>query len=86
MTQVVRIPWVVLSTGVPDERFPELVAAACRGGASGFLAGRAIWSRAVAATDAASTRALLAGSVRDLDRLAAIVDAEARPWTEALVR
>jgi sulfofructosephosphate aldolase len=86
MTQVVRIPWVVLSTGVPDERFPELVAAACGGGASGFLAGRAIWSRAVAATDAASTRALLAGSVRDLDRLAAIVDAEARPWTEALVR
>ncbi len=86
MTQVVGIPWVVLSTGVPDARFPELVAASCRGGASGFLAGRAIWSRAVSGTDAASTRALLAGSVQDLDRLASIVDAEARPWTEAIGR
>jgi sulfofructosephosphate aldolase len=86
MTQVVGIPWVVLSTGVPDARFPELVAASCRGGASGFLAGRAIWSRAVSGTDAASTRALLAGSVQDLDRLASIVDAEARPWTEAVGR
>lgn len=86
MTQVVGIPWVVLSTGVPDERFPELVAASCRGGASGFLAGRAIWSRAVPAADEASTRALLEGSRADLGRLASIVDAEARPWTEAIGR
>jgi sulfofructosephosphate aldolase len=86
MTQVVGIPWVVLSTGVPDARFPELVAASCRGGASGFLAGRAIWSRAVAGADPVSTRALLAGSAQDLDRLASIVDAEARPWTEAAGR
>jgi sulfofructosephosphate aldolase len=86
LTQVVGIPWVVLSTGVPDERFPELVAASCRGGASGFLAGRAIWSRAVAGADDAATRTLLAGSTADLDRLAAIVDAEARPWTEAIGR
>jgi sulfofructosephosphate aldolase len=86
MTAVVGIPWVVLSTGVPDARFPELVAASCRGGAAGFLAGRAIWSRAVAGTDAAGTRALLAGSAADLDRLAAIVDTEARPWTEAIGR
>jgi sulfofructosephosphate aldolase len=86
MTQVVGIPWVVLSTGVPDARFPDLVAASCRGGASGFLAGRAIWSRAVAGTDEASTRSLLAGSTADLSRLASIVDAEARPWTEAIGR
>jgi sulfofructosephosphate aldolase len=86
MTQLVGIPWVVLSTGVPDDRFPELVAASCRGGASGFLAGRAIWSRAVPGADAAAARALLAGSTADLDRLASIVDAEARPWTEATGR
>jgi sulfofructosephosphate aldolase len=86
MTQVVGIPWVVLSTGVPEARFPELVAASCRGGASGFLAGRAVWSRAVPATDEATTRAFLAASSADLDRLAAIVDAEARPWTEATGR
>lgn len=86
MTAVVGIPWVVLSTGVPDARFPELVAASCRGGASGFLAGRAIWSRAVAGTDVAETRRLLEGSSEDLRLLASIVDAEARPWTEAIGR
>lgn len=86
MTQVVGIPWVVLSTGVPDDRFPELVAASCRGGASGFLAGRAIWSRAVPATTDTSRQALLAASAADLVRLVSIVDAEARPWTEATGR
>ncbi|MBX3030615.1 MAG: hypothetical protein KF809_10670 [Chloroflexi bacterium] len=86
MTAVVGIPWVVLSTGVPDARFPELVAASCRGGASGFLAGRAIWSRAVPGTDVEDTRRLLEGSSDDLRHLAAIVDAEARPWTEATGR
>jgi sulfofructosephosphate aldolase len=85
LSTTVGIPWVVLSTGVSDERFPELVAASCRGGASGFLAGRAIWSRAVPATDVTGTREVLRGSTNDLTRLAAIVDAEARPWTEAIV-
>jgi hypothetical protein len=40
----------------------------------------------VPATDEATTRAFLAASSADLDRLAAIVDAEARPWTEATGR
>ncbi len=82
MTATVGVPWVVLSTGVPDDRFPELVAASCRGGASGFLAGRAIWSRAVAGVDTADIVARLQPSVRDLDRLTAIVDREARPFME----
>ena len=64
--------------GVPEERFPGVVAAACRGGASGFLAGRAIWGAAVGAADPAT---VLAGrSLETLDRLTAIVAAEARPW------
>ena len=84
LSATVGIPWVVLSTGVSDERFPELVAASCRGGASGFLAGRAIWSRAVPPADVTATREMLRGSTNDLTRLAAIVDAEARAWTEAI--
>lgn len=82
MTATVEVPWVVLSTGVADARFPELVGASCRGGASGFLAGRAIWSRAVPATTTEQTRELLATSASDLSRLARIVDTEARPWME----
>ncbi len=84
MTATVQVPWVVLSTGVSDERFPELVGASCRGGASGFLAGRAIWSRAVPATTTEETIAILQSSATDLGRLSAIVDAEARPYTEVI--
>ncbi|MDF2896737.1 MAG: hypothetical protein K0Q46_3523 [Rhodococcus erythropolis] len=42
-------PWVVLSSGVSGENFPAAAAAAVTGGASGFLAGRAVWSEATSA-------------------------------------
>ncbi len=74
-------PWVVLSQGVPLERFPDAVEAACRAGASGFLAGRALWSDVVGAPDVAAT--LRERSRPRLERLGEIVDAHARPWTEA---
>lgn len=51
ITSVLECPWVVLSTGVAPEAFGDAVAAACRGGAGGFLAGRAIWSAATVAAD-----------------------------------
>lgn len=60
ITGVLDCPWVVLSSGVPPDEFPAAVAAACRGGASGFLAGRAIWTAALRAdrpTDALRTDA-----------------------------
>jgi sulfofructosephosphate aldolase len=44
-------PWVVLSNGTPADRFGTAMLAACRGGASGFLAGRAIWTASLAAAD-----------------------------------
>jgi sulfofructosephosphate aldolase len=65
---------------VPAERFPEFVAASCRGGASGFLAGRAIWGPSITASDQAAH--LLAHAAPRLRELAAIVDAEARPWRD----
>ncbi len=80
LTAAVTCPWVVLSAGVPAERFPEFVAASCRGGASGFLAGRAIWGGSLAAADPAAD--LRANAVPRLRELVAIVDMEARPWTE----
>jgi sulfofructosephosphate aldolase len=73
-------PWVVLSQGVAPEDFPRAVAAACRGGASGFLAGRALWTAALAADD--PTELLRERSVPRLRELAAIVDAHGRPWRE----
>jgi sulfofructosephosphate aldolase len=73
-------PWVVLSQGVDPARYPEAVEAACRGGASGMLAGRALWTATLAADD---PHALLREhSVSRLRELGAIVDRHARPWRE----
>lgn len=74
-------PWVVLSQGVDREHFAPAVEAACRGGASGFLAGRALWSDVVGAADVPA--ALRERSLPRLERLVDIVDREARPWSES---
>jgi len=78
LTRAVGVPWVALSNGVEADRFADVVGAVCRGGASGFLAGRASWSAAVDADDPAAE---LASAGRS--RLAAFadrVDAEGVPW------
>jgi sulfofructosephosphate aldolase len=80
MTASLPCPWVVLSSGVSIERFAGAVERACMGGASGFLAGRAVWRDALSGDPIASLRER---SVPRLQQLAAIVDAHARPWTEA---
>jgi sulfofructosephosphate aldolase len=74
-------PWVVLSNGVDAADFPVAVESACRAGASGMLAGRALWRDAIAAPDPAA--ALRTLSARRLERLAEIVDRHGRPWPEA---
>lgn len=74
-------PWVVLSQGVDREDFAGAVRAACRGGASGFLAGRALWSDVVGRPDVPA--ALAEVSVPRLRALVELVDAEARPWSAA---
>jgi sulfofructosephosphate aldolase len=78
--RAVGCPWVVLSQGVEPEDFPRAVEAACRGGASGILAGRAVWTATLAADD--PTDLLRSYSVPRLRELAAIVDAHGRPWRE----
>ena len=72
---VVPMPWVVLSNGVELADFPRAVEASCRGGASGMLAGRAIWSDVVH-----EPSRLREVSVPRLEALAEIVDREGRPW------
>lgn len=74
-------PWVVLSQGVDRDRFLPAVEAACRAGASGFLAGRALWSDVVGADDVPAV--LRERSVPRLERLVEVVDQHARPWTDA---
>ena len=81
MSETLRCPWVVLSNGVRPDRFDSAALAACRGGASGFLAGRAIWIESIAEPDPREHMARV-GAPR-LAALAEAVDQAARPWTEA---
>ncbi|PSL08391.1 sulfofructosephosphate aldolase [Haloactinopolyspora alba] len=51
ITESVAGPWVVLSSGVEQDDFPRAVELACREGAAGFLAGRAVWASCIGAPD-----------------------------------
>ena len=75
-------PWVMLSAGGAPASFAHAVSYACRAGASGFLAGRAVWWDALAAyPDAAQVRqALQATALPYLQQLREIVAREGRPW------
>jgi sulfofructosephosphate aldolase len=44
LTSAISQPWVVLSNGVAAQDFAQGVKISCENGASGFLAGRAIWA------------------------------------------
>ena len=81
ITEAIGGPWVVLSNGVHKDDFATAVEASCKGGASGFLAGRAVWADIVGSDDIPN--ALRTVSVPRLEKLGAIVDAHARPWTAA---
>jgi sulfofructosephosphate aldolase len=74
-------PWVVLSQGVEQRNFHAAVEAACHGGASGFLAGRALWSDVVGARNVAA--ALREKSLPRLEKLVHVVDRYAHPWSES---
>ena len=79
---VCSVPWVLLSAGVAFETFEKQVEIACRAGASGFLAGRAIWKEAVTMS-AGDMAAFLAGTAAErVERLAKVAKAHARPWTQ----
>jgi sulfofructosephosphate aldolase len=79
VTAALPCPWVVLSAGVKVDRVPDAVAAAGRGGASGFLAGRGVWGPSIQTAD---PEADLAGAaVRRLTDLGSIAARHARPWS-----
>jgi sulfofructosephosphate aldolase len=79
ISEAIAGPWVVLSNGVKAEFFADAVMACSQGGASGFLAGRAVWADIVGTLDI--NKALREVSVPRLEKLAEIVDAHAKPWS-----
>lgn len=77
---VAPVPWALLSGGGSFERFREQLAVACAEGASGFMAGRALWGDVVAAA-AHERAALMARVVRPrFVELATIARQDGRGW------
>ncbi|KGQ33094.1 aldolase [Gallibacterium anatis] len=72
LNEHINMPWVILSSGVLPTLFPRAVRIAMEAGASGFLAGRAVWSSIVGLPD---TELMLKDiSVPILQNLGNIVD------------
>ena len=72
LTKAISSPWVVLSSGVEPDEFPRAVELACKEGASGFLAGRAVWKPVIGQPN---LKAALAGEATDrLKRLCEVAD------------
>ena len=81
LNEASAVPWVILSAGVEYEAFRKEVEIACRGGASGFLGGRAIWQEALQFTDKKDRRNFLSTTVVDrIKELADIASNYAVPW------
>ena len=78
ISEAIQGPWVVLSNGVKQPYFADAVKGCCQGGASGFLAGRAVWADIVGSADI--PKALREVSIPRLKELSAIVDQYAKPW------
>lgn len=75
-------PWVMLSAGAGQDDFRRILQHAYKAGASGYLAGRAIWLEAFGHYPdwAAIHTALDEGSVPYMHSLNALTDAAATPW------
>ncbi|WP_313196000.1 tagatose 1,6-diphosphate aldolase [Shinella zoogloeoides] len=77
-------PWVMLSAGAGMEPFRRILTYAFRAGASGYLAGRAIWwSSTEAYPDLAGFRAKLReGGLPYVDTIQASLKSYGKPWYE----
>jgi tagatose-1,6-bisphosphate aldolase len=76
------VPWVLLSAGVDFPTCQRQVEIACEAGASGFVAGRAIWQEALeTAAEAARDRFLNTTAVSRIRVLTDTANYRATPWT-----
>ncbi len=75
-------PWVMLSAGATKQAFRRVLAYAYDAGASGYLAGRAIWWDAFQSFPdlGAMRERLREGGVPYMEEINAFTDAAARPW------
>jgi tagatose 1,6-diphosphate aldolase len=76
------VPWILLSGAVSYETYLRQVTVACRSGASGVAVGRAIWQEAIPLKGAERESFVRDVAYRRMERITAICDGLARPWTD----
>jgi tagatose 1,6-diphosphate aldolase len=85
LSRVSRLPWVLLSAGTDFERFRKEVTIACKAGASGFMAGRALWQEATHIHSGEERLNFFKNqTVSRLKELTRIADKWAVPWYVAM--
>ena len=76
-----RLPWVLLSAGVDFDSFRKQVEIACKAGASGFLAGRALWQEGVQIRSREKRLDFFQNTAAPrLKELAEVADRYGKPW------
>jgi len=81
LNEASQVPWVILSAGVNFELFYQEVEIACQAGASGFLAGRALWQEATQISSRKKRMAFLENTVIGrLQSLTELANTYGTPW------
>jgi tagatose 1,6-diphosphate aldolase len=80
------VPWALLSAGVPYDAFVRQTKLACMAGASGVIAGRAVWADAVRLTGPERERFIETEARRRVTELRDICRAHGTPWTSKVPR
>lgn len=76
----VHIPWLLLSAGVDFETFLLQTEIACKSGASGVMAGRAIWKEAVELDGGVKKHFLAETAPRRMSEMTDVCRRYAKPW------
>jgi len=85
LNEASRLPWVLLSAGVDFESFRKQVKIACKAGASGFLAGRALWQEGAQIRSREERMNFFQNTAASrLKELAEIADSYGKPWYSRL--
>ncbi len=80
-----RLPWVLLSAGVDFASFRKQVEIACKAGASGFLAGRALWQEGVQVRSQERRADFFQNTAAPrLKELAEVANRYGKPWYSGL--
>lgn len=77
------VPWVLLSAGVDFDTFLRQAEVACDAGASGVLAGRAVWKESVVMPIGERREFYATIGAERLAKLASVVKTHAVPWRES---